>query len=91
MSDIAVFFLVLFGCPDDLSQCRRLPVAPVQSVSAVACEGQIETALLYRGATADYPTVIADCLSGAQFAALSGGPVDLSGPRSTESAIGRHR
>lgn len=80
MNGIAAFFLVMFGCSDDLSQCRQLPVEPVRHVSATECEGGIDTALLYRGATADYPTIIADCMSGRQLAALQGGAVDFSKP-----------
>jgi hypothetical protein len=80
MNGIAAFFLVMFGCSDDLSQCRQLPVEPVSHVSAQTCEGEIDTALMYRGATANYPTIIADCLSGKQLAALQGGAVDFSKP-----------
>lgn len=80
MNEIAAFFLVMFGCSDDLSQCRQLPVEPVRHVSASNCDAQIDTALMYRGATADYPTIIADCLSGKQLVALQGGPVDFSKP-----------
>lgn len=80
MNGIAAFFLVMFGCSDDLSQCRQLPVEPVRHVSATECDSQIDTALMYRAATADYPTIIADCMSGRQLAALQGGAVDFSKP-----------
>ena len=73
-------FLVLLGCTDDLSACQRIEVAPTVYVSATTCSSDHARALMSKAAmSADYPTIIADCMTGKQLAALGKGAVDLSG------------
>lgn len=79
MNEGITLFLVLLGCSDDLSQCRRIEAEPQTYVSATACIGAQDGALLTRAAqAADYPTVVADCLTARQFAAIRDATVDLN-------------
>jgi hypothetical protein len=84
MSVVGGLFLVLFGCSDDMAACDRLPAAPVTFVSMTDCRGQEAAALASRAAQiADYPTVVARCMSGAELAAIRTGHLNLAKPSPT--------
>ncbi|MET0370218.1 MAG: hypothetical protein ABW039_02455 [Sphingobium sp.] len=92
MDPAAGLFLILLGCSDDLSDCRRIPAEPTVYVSATSCQGDHETALLSKTAiTADYPTIIADCVTGQQLASLSDKPVDFRRMKAERAAGRDHR
>jgi hypothetical protein len=58
-----VFALVLFGCADDGTSCRRLAMEPERYVSKALCEADQESALQCETALrSDYPTVVSRCL-----------------------------
>ena len=73
-----MFALALFGCADDGSACQRL-TAPEQTYeSRVECMAAQNGALESdTAASADYPSVFAQCLTRAQMASLGHGTVDL--------------
>ena len=74
-------FMILFGCSDDLTACERIEAAPTTYVSAADCRARQANMLLSPAATsADYPTIVARCLSAAQVAAIGSAPVDLNDP-----------
>ncbi len=79
MEHAAAIVLVLFGCSDDLSQCQRLPRQELVSYASFGgCEAGQPAALGSEAAlAADYPTVVVQCMSMRQLAAL-GRTVDLN-------------
>jgi hypothetical protein len=81
MDGALTLFMVLFGCSDDMSQCQRIDGPPTSFASASICNAQEPAALATKEAmSADYPTIIARCLSGKQLAALDNRTIDLSEP-----------
>ena len=73
-----VFALVLFGCSDDGSACQRLATAEQTYESRMECiAGQTEALDSEVAMAADYPTVFAQCMTGAQLARMGSGTVDL--------------
>jgi hypothetical protein len=78
MSATVGLFLVLFGCSDDMSACQRIEAVPTVYVSETLCQGDQRSALMSKAAmSADYPSVVAQCVTGKQLAAYGDGPVDL--------------
>ena len=74
-----IYALALFGCSDDATVCERLVDQSKMFESRVACRMETVTALESDlSLRADYPTVIARCLSRAQLVKLDGKQVDLS-------------
>jgi hypothetical protein len=73
-----MFALALFGCADDGSACERL-AAPEQAYeSRMECMAAQSGALAGdAAASADYPSVFAQCMTRAQLASLGHGTVDL--------------
>ena len=90
MDPATAIVLVLFGCSDDLSQCRRVPRQELVSYASYGnCEAQQDSVLSGRAAmAADYPTVAVKCLSMRQLASL-GATVDLNrlSARSDKAAV----
>jgi len=81
MSVVAGLVLVLFGCSDDLAACERIQAEPVTYVSASDCEEQQARVLQSRAAmSADYPTVVANCVSAKHYAAIGTKPINLNKP-----------
>ena len=81
MSAVAGLVLVLFGCSDDLAVCERIQAEPVTYVSASDCEAQQASMRQSRAAmSADYPTVVANCVSAKHYAAMGSKPVNLNKP-----------
>ena len=81
MSAVAGLVLVLFGCSDDLAVCERIQADPVTYVSASDCEAQQASILQSRAAmSADYPTVVANCVSAKHYAAMGSRSVNLNKP-----------
>lgn len=75
MSMVGGLFLVLFGCSDGLAICERLPAEPTTFVSLPDCRLQEASILRSRAASAaDYPSVVAKCMSAAQLAAMERSP-----------------
>jgi hypothetical protein len=78
-----IFALVLFGCTDDGTACRRLATQAEQYSAQALCEAAQDNALQSEVALrSDYPTVVSRCLR--VEAAL------LSGQRGVHLAV-RHR
>ena len=74
-----VVALVLFGCADDGSLCERLATQPRYYESRVLCEAEVGMALQSDVALrADYPLVVARCVSSGALAALDRGWLDPS-------------
>lgn len=81
MSAVASLVLVLFGCSDDLAACERIQAEPMTYVSASDCEAQQARVLQSRAAMiADYPTVVANCVSAKHYAAMGTKPINLNKP-----------
>jgi len=79
MSASAAFALILFGCSDDGTECRRLAYPVEGFATAAHCEAKVDAALTSEMADrADAPTVIARCLDKARQARIGAGPVDLT-------------
>lgn len=83
-----MFALALFGCADDGSACQRL-AAPEQAYeSRMECMAAQNGALASdAAASADYPSVFAQCLTGPQLASLGHGTVDLRKVNVTLAAV----
>jgi len=76
-----VYALALFGCSDDATLCERLADKAQDYASQAKCEMAFEQAFDSEVARrADYPTVIARCMTRPELAKLGGRPVDLSRP-----------
>lgn len=79
MTNPIALLLVLFGCNDDLSQCERISVEAVTYLSTNACRNQQSVALKSNSTKgADYPTVVAYCLTPDQVAGMGSKNVNLS-------------
>ncbi|HKX80184.1 MAG TPA: hypothetical protein VJM34_16850 [Novosphingobium sp.] len=74
-----VYALALFGCSDDATVCERLNDTVKTFESRIACEMEtasaIDSDLALR---ADFPTVIAQCMSQGLLTKLEGKQIDLS-------------
>ena len=76
-----VYALALFGCSDDAMLCERLSGMAQDFTSRTHCEMSIEAAFETDIARrADFPTIIARCMTRAELAKLGNRPVDLSKP-----------
>jgi hypothetical protein len=76
-----VYALALFGCSDDATLCERPSDKAQDYASQAKCEMASEQAFDSELAgRADYPTVIARCMTRPELAKLGGRPVDLSRP-----------
>lgn len=73
-----LFALALFGCTDDGSACQRLAATEQTYESRVECLAAQSSALDTDTAmAADYPSVIAQCMTNAQLARVGHGTVDI--------------
>jgi hypothetical protein len=74
-----MFALALFGCSDDATYCERLAGKAQLFETRAQCETALEPALESDLVlSADYPSVIADCMSSKELARLGKGPFDLT-------------
>lgn len=64
-----------------MSACDRIPAEPVVHVSANACQSDQRWAFMSKAAmSADYPTVVANCVTGKQLASIGFRTIDLRRP-----------
>lgn len=73
-----IFALALFGCADDGTACQRI-AAPEQAYeSRLECMAAQSAALDgSAAASADFPSVFAQCMTRQQLASLGHGAIDL--------------
>ncbi|KTR84284.1 hypothetical protein [uncultured Novosphingobium sp.] len=73
-----LFALALFGCTDDGSACQRLGSTEQTYESRVECLAAQRTALDSEAAMeADYPSILAQCMTRSQLARIGHGPVNI--------------
>ena len=82
-----IFALALFGCSDDATVCERISTDLPRYETQVACNIAAETAVMSEEAMrADFPTVIAECVTEGALLAMSDGVIDLTQPLDRQAA-----
>jgi hypothetical protein len=82
-----VFLIAIMGCGDADSACRTVKTLDTPYRSEAACTAATEAALA-RNSDADFPVIVAQCVSAAAPArAVKASDVKLPGPGSVQARV----
>jgi hypothetical protein len=81
-----IFLIAIMGCGEGDAPCQQVRLLQTQYQSRAECLAASETALM-ANSNVDYPSVVAQCVSSRQAAALRMSPADVRLPEAPQHAV----